>query len=83
MRTILPVLFILCGCGYNYPDVHPTIPDFQLNEARVYKIVDKQNVKFEYDKTIPLQSVDGYVCLSQADYIALREFYISQKKSQK
>lgn len=65
----------------DYPDVHPTILDFQLNEARVYKIVDKANVTFEFEKVIPLVKTDGYVCLSQSDYVALREYYKEKSQS--
>lgn len=68
----------LSACD-NFPDLHPTVPDFQLREARVYEVVDKENLVIRFKKTIPLEKVNGYYCFSQPEMVALKVWIVENK----
>ena len=70
----------LFACSDFPKEIKPTVLDIQLQEARQYKIVRTNPLTVEFEKSISLQLTDGYVCLSQQDYILIKQYLESRQK---
>jgi len=78
--SIVVVALILAACK-DAPDIHPTVLDTQLDEGRVYRVIDKKNLVIQFSHTIPVHSMNGYYCLSQAEFAAVKKYVLDQKDS--
>jgi hypothetical protein len=76
--SIIITALIFAACS-EFPDVEPTVLDTQLDEGRVYKVIDKKNFIIQFDRTIPVKEMNGYFCLSQKDFAEVKEYVINNQ----
>lgn len=74
-NSFIIVTLLLAACS-EFPDVQPTVLDTQLNEGRVYKVIDKKNFTVQFSHVIPVEKMNGYFCLSQSDFAAVKQYAI-------
>lgn len=78
--SFIIVALALTACS-EFPDVQPTVLDTQLNEGRVYKVIDKKNFTIQFSHTIPVEQMNGYFCLSQKDFAAVKQYAIDNQNA--
>jgi hypothetical protein len=78
--SFIIVTLMLAACS-EFPDVKPTVLDIQLNEGRVYNIIDKKNFTIQYSHSITIPEMNGYFCLSQADFAAVKQYAIDNQNA--
>lgn len=74
LTVLVSVSLLSCS---DAPDVHPTVVDFQLNEARVYPVIDKKNFTLGAPEVVPIETADGYYCLSQKETALAKDYLIN------
>lgn len=79
VKNSLAIFFLILGACSEFPDVHPTVLDTQLDEGRVYNIIDKSNFTIQYSHTIAVEEMNGYFCLSQADFAAVKKYAVDNQ----
>jgi hypothetical protein len=73
---LLALIFTACS---EFPDVKPTVLDTQLEEGRVYNIIDKKNFTIQYSHSITIPEMNGYFCLSQEDFAAVKKYAVDNQ----
>lgn len=81
IKTSLVLFIVFLAACSEFPDVRPTVLDTQLGEGRVYNIIDKKNFTIQYSHSITIPEMNGYFCLSQADFAAVKKYAVDHQNA--
>lgn len=79
IKTSLVLFVVFLSACSEFPDIHPTVLDTQLEEGRVYNVIDKKNFTIQYSHSITIPEMNGYFCLSQADFAAVKKYAVDNQ----
>lgn len=77
---LIASLLLLTSCGSNPPVTVLDIPDFGKNFTQRYKVLDINALTVDQGVEMPLQTVDGEVCMPAEQYLLLKKWIL--KKTQ-
>ena len=66
------------SCG-TMPYFNVKILDFPRATARDYDMVNRKTLEFKFKQRSPIQSADGYICVSPEDWNTIRESFVGGK----